>query len=242
MKRRIIGLLLALSCLFSVALAERPMRLLDVSPSSFLKKHPEIRAEDMVFDPFGDHLALMQSDNAPDLMAMYTMNDDLGAYKQANVLADLSQSEIIREAVSRMPQSAQAFVTDRDGRILALPLSHHIQPFYWLSDAWEAAGLTQADVPQSYMELLDFLESWLARIEQAPEKNICVTRMVRWNSGTEKLNYAYWLLSLLVHVQETQRCASATPMPFESPDFIQAAERARTIGLSLYAAEPREKA
>ncbi len=62
----------------------------------------------------------------------------------------------------------QSLVTAGDGKSSGLRNMRSVAAVL-AQDAWDAAGLTAADVPQSYTELLDFLEQWLTRIGETPE-------------------------------------------------------------------------
>ena len=216
------------------------IRLIDIGPTDYWKQNG-IAKKDVSYDPWGDSLQLLQGEDAADLMVLRTYNDDFAAFADAGLLADLSQSEVIREAVSRMTPAMQALITTDDGRILAVPHSHHERPFFWFEDAWNAAGLTAQDVPQSYTGLLDFLDGWIARIEQEPEKNVCVSRLLRWNTGKEQYNYCWWLMETLIMSWELQQRYAGEPVHFDDPQFVALAERSREIALALYKAEPRQK-
>lgn len=41
-------------------------------------------------------------------------------------------------------------------------------------EAWAEAGLTKADVPDSFTGLLDFLDAWILRMEEQPMDHISV--------------------------------------------------------------------
>lgn len=234
-------LLVIMLLLTRVTLAE-PLKLWESNvTNAFWRDHPDIPHEDVWHDPNKDELAQFMA-LQPDVTTLNLSNSDFQAYMDADVLADLSGNAAIVEAVSRMPAWIQKCVTTADGRILALPTKVYIRPFYWYQDAWDAAGLTEADVPQSYTELLDFLDRWILRIRQQSEKNICVSRLVRWNSETEKSNYTYWLIRLLLLTHEMQQRYAGQDVSFYTPDFIVLAHRAREIGLALYEAEPRQAA
>ena len=236
------ALLLACAGLAHAAQAESrgSIRLIDIGPRDYWKENG-IAKTDVSYDPWGDSLALLQGEDAADLMVLRTYNDDFTAFADAGLLADLSGSETIREAVSRMTPAVQAFITTEDGRILALPHAHYEQPFYWLEDAWQAAGLTQADVPQSYTGLLDFLEKWIARIEREPEKEVCVSSLLYWNTGKAQYNDCYWLIEALLTSWETQQRYAGEPVHFGTAEFAALAERSREIGLALHKAEPGQQ-
>lgn len=242
--KRVLALLLGIFLLGSSACAseETVLKLWDVDLSAataFKLEHPDIGYELLWYDPSVGTLTEMQR-LQPDVAVLRLYNDDLQSFLDADMMADLSQSEAVVQAVSRMPDWLQQLVTTEDGQILALPTKALIRPFYWYQDAWDAAGLTPEDVPQSYAELLDFLERWLERIQKAPEKNICVSRLVRWRREEERYNYCFWLMDMLITCHEMQQRHAGLPVDFSTPEFIALAERTRSIALSLYEAEPRE--
>lgn len=243
MKKRILTGLLALLLLFSggtCASAKTILKLWDVSwndvDKAFWQEHPELGYKDVSYHPFEEPLGQMLQ-KEPDVTLLRLYNDDLNRFIQAGLLADLSSSQAIVQTVSRMPAWLQELVTTDDGQILALPTSARMTPFYWYQDAWDAAGLTQDDVPQSYTELLDFLDEWARN----PVKGVCAGRLWRWNTGTEKYNYMYWLTQWLVRSHEMQQRYAGEAVRFETPAFIELARRTRETGLALYKAEPRQK-
>lgn len=232
---------LATALLLSFAAAEKqPMKVMGLgTESSFWTAHPEIPHQSVFYVSFADSLSEMLR-TKPDVMSLSPNNEDVQAYIDADVLADLSGSQRIVQAVSRMAPAIRQMVTDCEGRILAMPITAYVHPFDWYQDAWDEACLTKADVPQSFTELLDFLDAWVERIRQKPEKNVCVSHLLRWNTGTEKYNYTYWLTAFLLHAHEMQQRHAGETVTFQTEAFISLAERARTTGLALYEAEPRQ--
>lgn len=239
-KRILLGLLALLCLLAPQALAEKAvLRLWDIeADSAFWRANPEIgfrRVGDLFY---GDSLQTLQSAQ-PDVALARLYNDDWASVTAAGLAADLSQSPVLSEAVAGMVPWVRQLVTTEEGQILALPLSAAPKPFTWYEDAWAEAGLARADVPQSYTELLDFLDAWAARVRQNPEKKVCVSRLLRWSTGKERYDYTYWLMELLLQCHETQQRYAGEPIRFDTPDFIALAQRTRETGLALYEAEPR---
>ena len=64
---------------------------------------------------------LLQCSNAPDVYSTNTRDCDLRALKDTGLLADLSESALLREAVGRMRPEIQALLIDEQGRICAVP-------------------------------------------------------------------------------------------------------------------------
>ncbi len=225
------------------------MKLMELGDSAYWREHPEIPVEDAWYSPWDDRLGIIQGDDAPDVMILRTNNCDFAAIKEAGVLSDLSGSESIRQAVGRMRPEARQLVTTEAGEIIGLPVVHMAGPVYWYQEAWDAAGLGPEDVPQSYTELLDFLEIWSERVAERPEKKVCVSHLVRGNTGVEKHNYTNWLMEILVNSWLLQQEYAVEPAAesvgfhspgFDSPEFAALAERTRDIGEKLYEAEPKE--
>lgn len=182
------------------------------------------------------YMTIVQSDNAPDLYNFHTDSDDFLASKNAGLLADLSGSEAVRAWTDRLRPDIKRLVTTGDGKIVGLAGFEgmvSVLPMYWRQDAWDAAGLTQADVPHSYTELLDFLEKWMERIKEKPEKNICV--------GEGRHGHVRWLLDMLINTWEMQQYDAGETLNFNTPEFIALLERTQDIGMRLHEAEPSEK-
>lgn len=68
---------------------------------------------------------------------------------------------------------------------------------YWRQDAWDAAGLTEADVPQSYTELLDFLEEWMEPANDQLRNRLYV--------ADAQNNHTRWLLDMLINTWGMQQ-------------------------------------
>ena len=192
-------------------------------------------------DSFSDGVTQMNSRKAPDVYGFYSGNEDLAAMVDAGLLADLSGSDIIREWTARLRPDIRDYVTDESGHIYALPDSGHLSPVYWRKDAWDAAGYAESEVPQSYVELLDFVDGWLERIAKQPSQTVCFTQTKFGDTGVAKCNYMYWLLDVLVSSWEMQAYDAGEKLNFDTPEFIALLERTRDVGLRLYKTEPHYK-
>lgn len=231
--------LLLLCCMLPMPALGDQLRLFEVDGNRFFRERG-IQTRDVCADPWNtDWDGLMQDQAAPDLLSLRP--DDAARLTQKGYLADLSGSETIANHISRMVPWAQQAVTNGQGYIFAVPQYHYVNCFFWNADAFSAAGLTQEDVPQSYTQLLDFLEAWCARLETQGAQPACITRMVRWNTGTEAYNYCYWLLETLLTCWEAQQTCAGQQVRFDHPEFIALAERSRAVAMQLYRLEPRER-
>lgn len=240
-KRIFIGLLAFILLFSGCATAETKsvLRLWDFTSNdvnrAFWLEHPELGYTNIAYNPFDDLLRQIEQ-TQPDALILNLWNDDLNRCIDAGLTADLSSSPAIAQAVSRMAPWIQALVTTEGGQILALPTGASVSPFYWYQDAWDAAGLTEEDVPQSYTELLDFLDAWARN----PTKGVCASRLLRWHTGKEQYDYMYWLTELLLLSHEMQQRYAGEAVTFNTPEFIELARRSRETGEALYQAEPRQ--
>ena len=243
--RRFLSVMIIICLLLpSLALADehQPLRLGDNISVSKYWKNNGIPTTDCFFAAFAtsqDKLAQLQGDNAPDLFGLDTRNDDFKAFKKAGVLADLSGSEIIRDAVSRMRPETQRLLTTEDGRIVGMPNAHVLSPLYWNQEAWDKAGLTGVDVPHSFTELLDFLDKWIAR--DSSEAAVCVIAYPDDDAMDDENRDSAWLVGLLLDAWEMQQQYANERVVFDTPEFIALAERAREIGQRLSQVEPALK-
>ncbi len=169
---------------------------------------------------------------------LFGINDylDTRQVMDAGLCVDLSGSDVIRQAVSRMWLPIQAQVIN-DEKILAVPEVISLSAFGCCEDAWTAAGLTSTTPPSSYEELLDFLEMWLARIKKTPEPGIRVNSMFEtslYNRQSYLISFIPVLLDcyVLPHLYENR-------IPrFDTPEFRGLLERTVRIAHELYEAEP----
>ncbi|MBQ2953378.1 MAG: hypothetical protein IJE07_07450 [Clostridia bacterium] len=238
--KRMLAWLFALSLLPTLAAADAPLHLLGVEESATPRgDDPSIRYEQVDFDVWGDPMVWITEKSA-DVVYLNGRGVDLQEIlAQPELLLDLSSSDIIRDHLSRMMPWAQELVTAPDGSIRALPVSGSVRCFSVRRDGWTAAGFTEADIPQSYEELLNFLESWCDRLEQDPEQPARVCDLAYWNTGTASCNHGYWLMELLLTSHALQYHYAGIPLQFDTPEFIEAARRTREVAQRLYRLEPR---
>lgn len=84
---------------------------------------------------------LLQCSNAPDVYSTNTRDCDLRALKDTGLLADLSESALLREAVGRMRPEIQALLMDEQGHVCAMPRYVMSEPVYWRQEAWDAGRI-----------------------------------------------------------------------------------------------------
>ena len=238
---------LALLLLLPSAQAETrpPMLLLGLEEDfsgdgrSFWQRYPEISKRDCGYRAFDDWNTVILA-KRPDLFRYYSYQANFMELRKADVLADLSDSPSIREATARLRPDIKALVTDENGRILAVPFSAWSFPWMWNQEAWDAAGYTEADVPQTYPEFLDFLERWIARIKEKPVKNVCAAYHPSY-AEIDLYRDVGWMIAMLLETYEMQCAYAGEPLNFDTPEFIDLLKRTRQVGLALFKAEPRSK-
>lgn len=244
-----IGLLLLLCKLLPAATyaegARSPMLLLGLEEDfknderSFWFRHPEIKKRDCDYYAFDDWSTLIL-EKRPDLFAFNTGKVNFYKLRDTGALADLFASQLVREATARLRPDIKELVTTEDGQILAVPISASLWPLLWNQAAWDAAGYTEADVPQTYPEFLDFLEGWIARVTKKPVKNVCTTYAVPY-AEIDLYRDVGWMIALLLETWEMQSIYAGEPLNFDTPEFIELLKRTRKVGLALFEAEPRMK-
>lgn len=207
----------------------------------FLESHPGI---DIVYNnPENDFRnsyemisALVTNSFPYDVFELGTWKFDMHEIMQKGFCADLSSSSVIKAELSTMHPSILAQVVHQ-GKILAIPKS--IGCDLYLTDAigWAAAGLTKEDVPQSFPELLDFLESWYQRMQTSPENSISVRNT--WDASVyNNTSYATWLVQELIQSHLLQSEFAEIPLRFDSETFMALLNRAKRVGTMLFEIEP----
>lgn len=161
---------------------------------------------------------------------------DIRQLVDAGLCADLSGSVAIRETVGRMWTPIQELVT-RGGKIYGLPEAVLLSSFGWCEDAWRAAGLEDTPPPTSYLELLDFLEMWVARIQKAPEPGIRINSMFDESLYNQR-SYVKNLLTVLMDCYTLPALREGRRPKFDTPEFRTLLDRTVNVGQALFAAEP----
>lgn len=244
MMKKTIALLLAICLLFgSTAMANTRPRLKVQSTSPFEDRYFKENGIRVALPNYGwdSPLTYMTGGDPPDMIALCTIGDDLEQIKASGLVADLSGSEIIRRFTDQLRPEIKALVTTEKGEIFGVPIRAFLNPMAWNQEGWDAAGLTEADVPASYVALLDFLEAWSKRTAEQPQKKIIVVNNQLWYYGRDDYSYTYWLMDVLIRCWEMQAVHAGEAVTFDTPEFIALAQRAREVGSMLYETEPRGK-
>jgi hypothetical protein len=207
---------------------------------AFLKANPNVAfaADNEYYGTMEPFLHALDG-NRPDLFTMSTAFFDCQAIMEKSYCADLSQSEAVKEALSRMHAPIREQLM-RDGKVYGIPTQLSFSAFSWCKDAWDAAGLSEAEVPATYSQLLDFLESWIIRIKAKPMEDISIENMfdeTLYGKGT----YVQYLLGTLMDCYILQCEYAGEAIRFDTPEFRELLMRTKTVGEALFEAEPRQK-
>ncbi len=174
-----------------------------------------------------------------DLFGISTNVYDCREVMEKGSCADLSKSDVVQVALARMHAPIREQLK-YDVKVYGIPTGISFSAFSWCDDAFQAAGLSEADVPNTYPQLLDFLDSWIGRIKVDPIDNISVNNMFD-ETYYGKGSYVRYLLDILMDCYVTQCEYAGEPMQFDKPEFRELLDRTKTVGEALYDAEPRRK-
>lgn len=135
----------------------------------FVAAHPDVTLKgwEPYYSTTGEFVgALLTKALSSDLFDISTFTVDYRQIMKKGYLLDLSGSSVIREAISRMHPSIAA-QTMLDGKIYAVPTRISFDYMEVNRDGWAQAGLSEADVPDSFPAFLDFLEHWCDQTEKS---------------------------------------------------------------------------
>lgn len=206
----------------------------------FLEAHPDVvlKQSSIFYNTTGEFAgALLTKEFTGDLFELSTIQFDCQQIMKKGYCIDLSESQVIQDAVSRMHPliGSQAMV---NGKIFAVPKG--IRFFYMQTnqEGWEAAGLSEEDIPDSFPAFLDFLERWCDRVETSTEQNIRIK--LSWDAELyNEYSYATWLTELLIDSYITQLQFANEPLRFNDPLLSELLNRCNDIGVRIFNVEPR---
>lgn len=159
--------------------AYKPERALKISglfsddvATAFMREHPEIPLimdmNSLDMEQFAQGMVSGAQDGA-DLFALWLSYSNFEALCQKGYAGDLSGSAALTEAIAQMyPQVRE--LLQKDGKLYAFPRYLSGTSFGYCPKLFEKIGLSEADVPKNYGELLAFIDRWEAEYaEQYPE-------------------------------------------------------------------------
>ena len=242
MFKRIIAALCGLVLLLSTAAASGETLYVrtgnEEGREAFRAKHPEMTVEIVSASEFDTHNLttaelserLLAGEVNCDTYNIYTDAQDMKAMIDKGLVMDMSSSQIITDAVNRMWPSIRDQVLV-DGKIYGVPQDTHVDVLICHKEEFQKAGYSEADVPHSFDEMLDFLEKWIIRSEEEPQ-SIQVQNM--WGYETyNKYTYTQWLVDMLIEQYILQLQYAGEPLRFDDPALAEYLERCAAIGAKL---------
>lgn len=237
--RKLIAMLLILMTLAATACADDVLRVRGHLPEGFQSALPVVENNAYMET---DELLRQLLTRAPefDVFTMLSSATNVASIMDKGFCLDLSGSEVIRDAFSRMhPAIADYF--RRGDAIYAIPTSIGFSGELMCNEAvWRDLGYTEADVPKSFPAFLDFLETWIIRSETA---DLGVDINVGWDEELyDEHSYAEWLIGMLMR-SYIHQAKFAGSLRFNNPELVELLERTRDIGEQIYRrCEPHKSA
>ena len=130
--------------------------------TAFANEHPEIPVitTDSSFSAEDVTQSMISSSDAADIYAVDMNWGVFDALLKKGYCVDLSSSQVLMDAVQRMnPEFTKSFFVD--GKLYAFPYSVNAQGLGYSPSVLEALGLTEDDLPKTYLEFLDFCVTWV---------------------------------------------------------------------------------
>ena len=108
--------------------------------------------------------AMMNRDAQVDIYSLEYSSSQFEALRSRGFLADLSGNTQLAEAVSRMVPFMQDAL-QQDGKIIAAPVSLYGSFLGYRPKVWEKLGFTEEDLPKTWDQFFDLLESLPEKME-----------------------------------------------------------------------------
>ena len=209
----------------------------DTGYQTFLAEHPDILVAwpNVVYSFTSEFMtALLTKQYYCDMFAWGTSQIDWPILMKKGYCYDLSKSQLLVEAVSKMHPyiSKQAMY---DGKLFAIPTDVNFIFMQIEENTWYEAGLALEDVPQSFQEFLDFLEHWCDRIDNEPEPMIRI--LGGWESQYTESSYTAWLTKLLINEAIMQAQYAEEELHFDNEELLALLERCYIVGRRVYSLE-----
>ena len=181
-------------------------------------------------------LASLASENAPDIFEISDADYFLTA-KQKGYMCEFKPSSKMLAEYEEMPQIVKdildPLIVADDGQFYGYPQNIYAEAMmFWVPDAWSASPFKNVSPPQSYSELLDFLELYL----NTPHDGFCFYYDVGGDNHPER----DWI-DLLIHCWTIQKRSAGEEVCLDDPEFVSLAERTRELAAKLAKVEPNKK-
>lgn len=135
----------------------------DDTMAGFMNAHPDIPIVLADVNSFSaDQLAqsMVSGNDAADIYSLSLSYGSFDQLRQKGYCVDLSSSEVLLNAVKQMnPDFTASFY--QDGKLYAFPESAGATGFGYSPSALEKIGMTEDDLPKTYLEFIDFAVMWI---------------------------------------------------------------------------------
>lgn len=183
---------------------------------AFQQLHPEVEVKEshgyLSPEDFAQQMVLQ--DSTYDVYCTNYTNIDFQNVMEKHYCVDLSGSEIIRAEVQAMVPEVTARVTEGE-RIYALPRYYEAAAPCYYASVLEGLGLTEADLPTTYDDFLDFVVWFDAYRESLPEPVYLFNHV-----------FVYRALVRMITTTQVDNCIRAgEPITVDTPEYRALLER-----------------
>ena len=147
---------------------------LEAARVPFQQAHPEV--EVVLSQSAGDVAQAMLTQTAtPDIYTLYVDSAEYSAVFGRGYMAELTGSEILSDFAAAVYPAIQEMI-QKDGEVYGLPLeAYGFGDLSYSPEAFERLGLTEEDVPSSWMEFFDLLGRLPDYLENDPDVTVFET-------------------------------------------------------------------
>lgn len=190
----------------------------------FANAHPDVAIEiaESVWDAQAITQEMVNGTNAADAYRLSMSSGIFSSLRDKGYCLDLSGNEVLTAAVGAMyPHLTEQLY--RDGKLCAVPASISANvDFSYYPYVMEAMGLTEEDMPTTWLEMMDFIERWY--YDLAPE----------WEDDFELVEYGgnlsyEGLVSDLFTSQMLSCLGKGEMLSFNQPEFLACLKRLEEI-------------
>ena len=164
---------------------------------AYVEQYPQaaVTCSDQYFNTLEEFTAAMVSgSNTVDVLRLNSDYTPISRLIDKGYALDLSAYPALTEIASRMDPNLVNLCM-RDGKLYGLPVDVSGYSIGYSKPAWETLGLTEADLPANFMELLDFVANWQADYgEDHPD-------MMLTDNGVSRDALVTWLMDAYVAEQ-----------------------------------------
>lgn len=183
---------------------------------AFRQLHPEVEVKEsygyLSPEDFAQQMVLQ--DSTYDIYCTDYTDIDFKNVMEKHYCVDLSGSEIIRAEVQAMVPEVVARVTEGE-RIYALPSYYEAAAPCYYASVLEGLGLTEADLPTTYDDFLDFVVWFDAYRESLPEPVYLFNHV-----------FVYRALVRMITTTQVDNCIRAgEPITVDTPEYRALLER-----------------